>query len=143
MIVPDLNLMLYATLSGFPQHARAKSWWEDILSGDTDVGLVSPVVLGFIRLTTGRRLLEQPMTADQSVSHARSWLAQPYVQYLPDSGAILDRALDLLTDIGAAGNLTTDAQIAAHALNHGATVATNDTDFTRFPGVQSLNPLLG
>ncbi|HNI35776.1 MAG TPA: PIN domain-containing protein [Microthrixaceae bacterium] len=43
--------------------------------------------------------------------------------------------------IGAAANLTTDAQIAALALEHGATVASSDTDFHRFPRLSFVIPL--
>ena len=55
---------------------------------------------------------------------------------------MLARTLDLLKATGAAGNLTADAQIASHALARDAVVATNDTDFLRFPGVRTHNPLV-
>lgn len=58
MIIPDLNLVLYATVSSFRHHQRARDWWEQTLSGTEGVGLVTPVILGFVRLTTGRKLLE-------------------------------------------------------------------------------------
>lgn len=141
MIIPDLNLVLYATIVGFAQHQEARQWWEELLSGDEGVGIVAPVALGFVRLTTGRRMLETPMTVHQASEHVNSWLEQPNVHYLPDSLGTLRRSLALLVAAGAAGNLTTDAQIAAHALERDATIATNDTDFARFAGVRTANPL--
>lgn len=141
MIIPDLNLLLYATVSSFRHHVRAREWWETTLSTSEGVGIVAPVALGYVRLTTGRKILETPMTVDQAVAQVESWLDQPNVHFLPDSVGTLTRTFELLKTTGAAGNLTTDAQIAAHALERNALVATNDVDFARFPDVQKLNPL--
>ena len=95
MIIPDLNLVLYATVSSFRHHQRARDWWEQTLSGTEGVGLVTPVILGFVRLTTGRKLLETPMTIDQAVAHVESWFAQPNVQLLSDSVATVARTLEV------------------------------------------------
>lgn len=70
-----------------------------------------------------------------------SWFGQPNLRLLPDSPRSVRETLRLLDAVGAAGNLTTDAQIAAHALEQDAVVATNDADFARFPGVRTVNPL--
>ncbi|MBK7822178.1 MAG: PIN domain-containing protein [Tessaracoccus sp.] len=83
------------------------------------------------------------MSIEQAASTVDTWFEQPNVRFLPDTNATLRRSLDLLRELGVAGNLTTDAQIAAHALEHSGTVATNDADFSRFAGVKTLNPLLG
>ncbi len=141
MIIPDTNLLLYATISGFPQHEVARRWWEKTLSSGESFGLVAPVALGFVRLATSRRLLENPMPPQVATGHVRSWLNRPAAVFLPATTDVLLRALDLLDSVGAAGNLTTDAEIAAHAVGRDAVVATNDADFTRFPGVRTVNPL--
>lgn len=141
MIIPDLNLVLYASVSSFRHHAQAREWWETTLSANEGVGIVGPVALGFLRLTTGRKVLETPMTIEQSIGQVESWLGQPNVHFLPDNAGTLARTFDVLKQTGAAGNLTTDAQIAAHALERGAVVATNDVDFARFPDVRTMNPL--
>lgn len=141
MIIPDLNVLIYAHIRGASQHSVAVSWWEDLLSSHEEVGIVSPVALGFVRLVTGRRVITSPLTIDQAIDVVDSWLEQPNANYLADSAAIFTRACGLLRAVGAAGNLTTDAQIAAFAIEHDATVATNDADFTRFPDVRTVNPL--
>jgi toxin-antitoxin system PIN domain toxin len=140
VIIPDLNVIMYAHIDGYTQHERTRAWWEDLLSGKDEVGIVSPVALGFVRLVTGRRAVVAPLTVEQATEVVRSWLEQPNVRFLPDTEATLARTLQLLCEVGAAGNLTTDAQIAAHALIRRAIVATNDADFTRFPEVQTINP---
>jgi predicted nucleic acid-binding protein len=57
MIVVDVNLLLYAVISGFPQHEPARSWWEETLNGSQEVGLTSPAVFGFLRIATNPRVL--------------------------------------------------------------------------------------
>ena len=141
MIIPDTNLVLYATIDAFPQHVRAREWWEAALSGTDSIGLAPVVATAFVRLATHRNLFDEPMRVDQAVSLVSDWTARPMVHVLTSDGRHLHQALELLTATGTAGNLTTDAQIAAHALLHDATVATNDTDFGRFPGVRTSNPL--
>lgn len=142
MIIPDLNVLIYAHINGAPQHEVARSWWEGLLSGVEPVGIVSPVVLGFVRLVTGRRVITAPVTIDQAIVTVDTWLEQPNTGYLADSVSILGRTCALLREAGAAGNLTTDAHIAAFAIEYDATVATNDADFSRFAGVRTVNPLV-
>jgi toxin-antitoxin system PIN domain toxin len=141
VIVPDVNLLLYAHVDAFPQHARARAWWEATLSGSAPVGLPDVVVFGFLRLATSRRVFAEPMTAAAAVATVRSWLAVPGVRSLPPGPRHLSIALDLVLAVGTAGALTTDIQLAAHALETGATLATNDADFRRFPGLRLTNPV--
>ncbi|MEZ4265793.1 MAG: TA system VapC family ribonuclease toxin [Myxococcota bacterium] len=141
MIIPDLNILLYATISASARHERARSWWETTLSGDAPVGLVAPVVFGFLRLATSRRVFDAPMSVDAAVGHVESWLARPNVEYLAGGPRQLQVALALVREVGAAGNLTTDVQIAAHALCVQGTVYTHDSDFARFERVARVYPL--
>ena len=141
MIVPDLNLLLYAVFDGFLEHPRARRWWEETLSGREAVGLSGLVLFGFLRLATSRRVFVRPLSLAQAIGHVETWLSRPNVEYLPDSPRQFQVALDLLRKVGTIGNLTTDAQIAAHALVVRGTVYSHDTDFERFAGVQRLDPL--
>lgn len=141
MIVPDVNLLLYASIDGFPQHANARAWWEDQLSSTTEVGLTAPAVFGFLRIATNPRVLESPMAVPAAAGHVRQWLAQPHVTFLAPGPGHLGIALDLLESVGAAANLTTDVQLAAYALENDADLCSNDSDFARFAGLRWVNPL--
>jgi uncharacterized protein len=141
VIVPDLNLLLYAVFDGFDEHDRARAWWEGVLTGREPVGLVASVLFGFLRLGTSRRVFVRPLTLSQAISHVEAWLSRPNVEYLPDSERHFQIALDLLRNAGATGSLTTDAQIAAHALAVRGTVYSHDTDFSRFVDVSRADPL--
>lgn len=141
MIVPDVNLLVYAYNRGAPLHVGAKAWWEDVLSSEQPVGLVWVAVLGYIRLMTHRAVLVTPLEPRRALDHVRSWVRRPNVQVLEPGERhlqILDR---LLTATGVAGNLTTDAHLAAIAIEHQCEIASNDGDFSRFPGLRWRNPL--
>ena len=141
MIVPDINLLLYAHVSGFAEHAQARRWWEELLNGRTQVGLTSPVLFGFIRLGTNHRILDRPMAVDRALGLVETWLGRPNVQFLLPGPRHLEIAFNLLRGLGTAGNLTTDIQVAALAIEHQAELHSNDSDFERFPELRWINPL--
>jgi hypothetical protein len=141
VIVVDVNLLLYAVITGFPRHDDARRWWEETLNSDTEVGLTSPAIFGFLRIATNPRILESPMPIGDAVHHVQDWLHRANVRYLVPGPHHMDIAFDLLTDMGTAGNLTTDAQLAAYAIENQAEICSNDTDFARFPQLRWVNPL--
>ena len=143
MIVPDINLLLYAYDSGSPFHTQAKAWWQQCLSGTEPVGLAQIVAFGFVRIGTSGRVFRNPMTAVEAAGHIRSWQSQPLVQLLEPRRDHVEQVLKLLETLGTAGNLVTDAQIAALAIEHGAVLHTADADFLRFRGLRWFNPITG
>lgn len=141
MIVPDVNLLLYAEIDAYPIHDAARQWWEAALNGQRSVGLAPASVFGFIRISTNRRVFSEPLSVEDALHRVRRWLEQPNVTYLMTGSQHLEIAFRLLAQLGTAGNLTTDVQIAAHALEHQGEVHSNDADFARFEGLRWLNPL--
>jgi toxin-antitoxin system PIN domain toxin len=142
MIVPDANLLLYAYDSQSPFHQAASRWWAALLSGVEPVGLCPVVVFAFLRLSTHGKVFEHPLTVNEASERIAAWLARPNVRLLVAGPSHVEAVGRLLTKAGTAGNLVTDAQIAAVALEYGATVHTADTDFARLTGVSWENPLL-
>lgn len=141
MILPDANLLIYAHDERSPLHARAKAWWSGVLSGSKPVGIPSVVVLAFTRLMTHPQICENPLSVEQVRSITMGWMSHPPVRLITVGEDSLGRFYDLLEEAGIGGNLTTDAWIALHALEHSATVYSNDHDFDRFGGVRRINPL--
>jgi hypothetical protein len=141
VILVDANVLIYAIDADSPHHAASRRWLEDALSGTTPVGLAWIVILAFLRLTTRSGILKRPLPPERAMAFVDEWLAQPYVRAVsPGEGhwAILRK---LLRDSGTAGNLTSDAHLAAVALEIGASVCSTDADFGRFPGVERISPL--
>jgi uncharacterized protein len=143
VIIPDVNLLLYAYDSSSPFHARAALWWRACLSGTEAVGLLDVVVFGFVRIATHARVFHNPMTPTEAAGHVRSWLEQPPVQVLEPTRDHVRRTLQLLESLGTAGNLVSDAQMAAQAMDHGGVLHTADADFVRFEGLRWFNPITG
>lgn len=141
MIVPDINLLLYAFIDSFPEHQGARGWWEACLNGKQEIGIPAPVLFGFIRIATNRRVFDPPIPTSQSLQIVEGWLARPNVRLLQPGPRHLQIAFDLLRDLGTAANLTTDVQIASLAIEYQGEVHSADTDFARFPQLRWRNPL--
>jgi hypothetical protein len=73
MVIPDVNLLLYAHVSGFAEHERARRWWEHLMNDTTPVGLAAPALYGFIMVATNPRILDHPMTVDHAVTFCADW----------------------------------------------------------------------
>jgi hypothetical protein len=141
MIVPDINLLLYAEIDAFPQHPTARRWWERTVAGDRRVGLCSASLFGFIRIATNRRVFDEPLSVVDALARVQRWLDQPSVTFLVPGARHLELAFGLVRSLGTAANLTTDVQLAAHAIEHGGEVHSNDRDFGRFEGLRWIDPL--
>lgn len=141
MIVPDLNLLIYAYNAGDPQHAAAKKWWEQTLVGGRPVGLAWIAIIGFIRITTRRGVTPSSISAEQAIATVQSWLALPNVDIIHPTERHAEILFSLLNELGTAGNLTSDAHLAALAIEYDVTLATTDVDFLRFAKLRTVNPL--
>jgi toxin-antitoxin system PIN domain toxin len=141
MILVDANLLIYAVNQDAPHHSAAREWLERTLSGRVDVGLPWICILAFLRVTTHRRIFPSPLRPDQAIAFVQSWLNQPFVDAVAPGDAHWPILRNLLRSTGTSGNLTSDAHVAALAIERGATVCSADHDFKRFPGVRHINPL--
>jgi hypothetical protein len=141
MILVDANLLIYAIDSDSPHHRVARRWLEEMLSGDQWIGLPWIVVLAFLRIVTHPAIVRRPLPAEDALAYVEGWLAQPRLQLVGPGEHHWSILSSLLRTTGTAGNLTSDAHIAALAVEHGCTVASADNDFRRFAGVRHLNPL--
>lgn len=143
MIIPDVNLLVYAYDSSSPHHTASAQWWSACMTGREEVGLPSVVIFGFVRICTHPKVFQNPMTITEAGQRVRSWLARPNARVIDPSPHHVPDTLLLLENAGTGGNLTTDAQIAALVLQEKAVLHSNDTDFLRFPGLRWHNPLTG
>jgi toxin-antitoxin system PIN domain toxin len=139
--LPDVNLLIYAADETTIQHAHALEWVEDTLSGTETVAFAWPVLTAFVRVITNPRALRHPWDAEQALEVVDGWLAQPPAIVVHPTDRHLAVLRDLLVPLGTAGNLTSDAHLAALAIEHGATLCSCDGDFSRFPGLRWVDPL--
>ena len=141
MILPDVNLLIYAVDKASTFHAAANAWLDGVLSSSDPVGFCYPTMLGFLRLATNRRIFDSPLSLAVATGYIDGWLQQPNATILVPTANHWPLVKDILKSSGTAGNLTTDAHIAAMAVEHGYTVYSNDADFGRFDKVEWANPL--
>ncbi len=141
MRVPDINILIYAINQDTPYHKQAKAWLEQSLSGSEPVGLTWIVILGFLRIVTHGSIMPHPLSAETALELINSWLRQPVVRILQPSNQHWQLVKELLSQIGTAGNLTSDAHLAAFAIEHAACLYSSDNDFSRFHSLRWKNPL--
>lgn len=135
MNLPDLNVLLYAVNRSSTRHVQAKAWLESAFSSNEGVGLAWIALLGFLRLSTRKGIFPTPLSIEQALGIIRSWTSAARVRILNPTERHLAVLSSLLIGAGTAGNLTTDAHLAALAIEHGATLTTYDGDFDRFAGL--------
>jgi toxin-antitoxin system PIN domain toxin len=141
--LPDVNLLLYSVDEGAARHEPARAWLEDRLSGTETFAFAWVVLLAFIRLTTSARVFDSPLTTPEAMDLVDGWLAQPCATVVHPTTRHAAVLRELLEPFGSAGNLTTDAHLAALAIEHGAELCSSDTDFSRFAGLRWADPLGG
>ena len=141
MKILDANLLLYAVNKDAPLHLRAKRWLEISLSGTEPVGFSWIVILAFIRITTRPGLFRKPLSPAQAFDVMEAWLQQPSTRILHPGPRHLEIVRNLVEQLGTAGNLTSDAHLAALAIEQNARLYSCDRDFARFPGVEWQHPL--
>lgn len=143
MILPDVNLLIYAVDVEAPMHRRAKQWLEQVLSDPQTVAISWSTVLAFMRLTTSRRMYRAPLPIEVALNTVGTWLAHPSVTLVHPGPKHFSILRELLMEVGTGGNLTSDAHLAALAIEHGAELCSSDYNFGRFPRLKWSNPLEG
>jgi toxin-antitoxin system PIN domain toxin len=140
VILPDVNVLIYAFRSDTAHHAQSKQWLDDVIAGEAQFG-VSPLELTAVaRIATNPRVFKIPSPVEEAFAYCDSLLNQPNCSpVLPGERhwAIFKR---LCIETGTRGPRTTDAWFAALAIEHGSTWVTYDRDYARFPGLRWQQP---
>lgn len=141
MILPDVNVLVYAFRADAPDHDRYRAWLEEALGGQESFGLSELVLSGFVRVVTHPRVFAHPTKVDRALHATRIW------RDLPNCVPVHPRArhweiFESLCQGGSCkGNLVADAYLAALAIESGCEWITTDRDFSRFPGLKWRHPL--
>ena len=140
MILPDVNVLVHAHNADSASHEPARLWWDGCLSGTEGIGLAWAVMLGFVRITTNRRVVARPLPVADVMARLQAWLALPHVHIAQPSDTHFGRLRAEFERLGTAGNLTTDAHLAVLAMERGYVLYSTDADFARFSGLRWVNP---
>ena len=141
MIVPDINMLLYAHKPDDPSYDGASHWWRNLLEGEEEVGILWTVALGFLRMMSSPVDGLPRMSPVSASALMAAWFEHAHINILNPGDDHMRILLECLTVDGSSSNLVMDAHIAAVALEHDAEVHSRDADFARFPGLRWVNPL--
>ena len=141
MILVDANLLIYAHVTSFRQHEKARTWLDNQLNGNAPVGLPWHSVLGFVRLVSNPRIFEQPETIGGAWKQVEEWLECSPVWIPQPTERHREILGPLLINHTPRANLVPDAHLAALAIEHGLILCSTDGDFGRFPNLRWENPI--
>jgi len=139
----DANLLIYAVNRDAPLHLNAKAWLEKALVEAEPLGFSWVVMLAFVRLSTRPGLFQKALPPERAFDLIEAWLEQPAARIVQPGPRHLSILRGLVAPLGTAGNLSSDAHLAALAVEHNAEVCSCDNDFARFPNLRWRNPLVG
>ena len=147
MIVPDVNLLIYAYTERAPAHETARRWLESLFNGTEEVGLPWLVTVGFVRNMVNPRVFDSQISQDVAFDIILQWFSYSHIQPLNPGPRHLHYLGETLSATGssatmAAANRVPDAHIAALAIEHDAEVHTSDEGFERYRGLRWRNPLV-
>jgi len=141
VILPDVNVLVYAFRREAHGHDRYASWLAEMVRGAEELALVDAPLIGFLRIVTNRRVFATPAPADLALDFVTRLRNGARARWLPTGAPSWDRLDQLVArDRGIVGNLVPDAHLAALALAHGCRLATADRGFARFPGLDWFDP---
>ena len=141
MLLPDVNVLVYAFRADTVDHQRYRAFLDGILGGPENVGIPGLVLSGFMRVVTHPRIFAAPSPLNETVAFAESVAAAPSARTLTPGRRQWSLFLELCRTTRATGNLIPDAYLAAIAIEHDAEFITTDRDFARFPGLRWRHPL--
>ncbi|CAN5187796.1 type II toxin-antitoxin system VapC family toxin [soil metagenome] len=140
MLVLDVNVVVAAHRADHPHHAIVRPWFDSLVGEERDFGVPDLVWASFLRLTTNRRIFTEPTPLDDAFAFIDATIGQPSYLTVGPGRRHLALVRQLCEEADALGDLVPDAVLGAIALEHGATVASLDRDFARFPSVRHIRP---
>jgi toxin-antitoxin system PIN domain toxin len=141
MILPDVNILVYAHRADAPNHAAYRRWLENVINSDQAYGMADIVLSGFLRTVTHPRIFAPPSEMAVALAFANQVRKQPNCILISPGPRHWTIFSQLCERVGVKGYLVPDAYLAALALESGSEWITTDRDFSRFPGLQWRHPL--
>jgi uncharacterized protein len=140
VILPDVNVLLYAFREDCAEHARYRHWLDAVVNGDEAYGMSPQVLCSVARIATHPKVYTSPSRIETALAFARVLLEQPHCTVVQPGSRHFSIFEVLSKDAHASGNLVQDAWFAALAVESGCEWITTDGDFARFPGLRWRRP---
>jgi toxin-antitoxin system PIN domain toxin len=143
MLLPDVNVLVYAHRRDVRDHSRYRDWLESVVNGREAFGLSDSVLSGCLRVLTHPRVFAKPSTLDEALAFSEALRSAPNCVRVEPGERHWEIFRALCREANARGNLIPDAWFAALAIESGSEWITTDGDFARFPGLRWRHPLRG
>jgi uncharacterized protein len=140
VILPDVNVLLYAFRRDSREHSRHREWLHSIVNGPSAYGISPQVLASLLRVSTHPRIFVMPSRLDEAIAFSRALMEPRHCQLVQPGVRHWSIFADLCLQAQATGNLVQDAWLAALAVEHGCEWITHDRDFARFPGLRWRPP---
>lgn len=139
----DTNLLVYAHREDSPFHDKALALMRGLANGSARWAIPWPCVHEFVAIVTHPRIYDPPTPLDLALSSIRTWMASPMCVMIGEGFGYFDRFAGVVTTARITGPMVHDARVAAICLHNGVTqLMSSDRDFSRFPALRILNPLI-
>lgn len=136
MILPDVNVLIYAFRTDDPLHEVARAWLNNVVAGESRFALSRLALSAVVRITTDPRGHRQPASLAEAFGFCDDLLAQPHCDVVEPGARHWDIFQQLCMKTDTRGRAVTDAWFAALAIEWGCEWVTFDRDFARFPGLK-------
>ncbi len=136
MILPDVNVLIYAFRKDVPQHAICRAWLDRVILDDAPFGLSPLALAAVVRITTNSRSYPAPSSLDDAIGYCDDLLGQPHCQIVEPGERHWGVFKRLCVETDTRGPRVTDAWYAALAIEWGCEWITFDRDYARFPGLK-------
>jgi toxin-antitoxin system PIN domain toxin len=141
MILPDVNVLVYAHRGDAPNHAAYRAWLEAVVNSNQAYALSDLVLSGFLRIATHPRIFNPPSELAASLAFVQAIRQRPNAVLISPGPRHWAIFADLCRSAGVKGNLISDAYLAALAIESGSEWISTDRDYSRFPGLNWRHPL--
>lgn len=138
MVLPDVNILVYAFRRDSEHHAEAFSWLQETLDTPSTFGMSDIAASGFLRIVTHPGIFKNPDTVEDAFGFIETIMKRPNCVVVRPGPRHWDIFQRLCRDSRAKGNLIPDAFFAALAVEHGCEWITTDRDYSRFPGLKTI-----
>jgi uncharacterized protein len=135
LILPDVNVLLYAFEPDVPEHAAHKAWLETLIGDGQPYGMSPQVLASVVRIVTRPKTFAPPTSLARALDFTGALMEQPYCHIIQPGPRHWDIFTRLCRSANARGNLVQDAWFAALAIESGCEWITNDRDYARFDGL--------
>ena len=138
----DVNILLYASDTTHPDHARARQFLERCVRRGEVFYLTWPTIMAYLRIATHPSIFDRPLSHTEAARNMESLLACPHVRVLREEDRFWSIYRATTDEVPTRGNLVPDAHVAALLRQHGVKVIqTRDRDFLKFGFLKVADPL--